>query len=138
MDISEIIGSYISQNVVQGNLSEEQKSSLEEILAQYDPENMTEEERQALRSQLEEAGIPRSPATARILREAGFMAAQPKETPDESSLAQETTKKRDNQLLDLIEQYKSGQIDQERFMSLIQEYSDKGLLTTGNLVDETA
>ncbi len=139
MELSEIIGNYLSQSLFQQPLTEDQKSTLEEILDQYDPENMTEEDRRSLRAQLREADIPRCAETGRMLREAGLLAAPPEEArADSPSLLSETAKKPDSNLLKLIERYESGEIDQEEFMSLIQGYAESGVLTTGSLLDETA
>ena len=120
-------------------MTEEQKTTLEEILARYDSESLTEEDSQALQSELEEAGIPRCLESARMLRAAGLRPSPPEEEADPAQSLLEATKEEENKgLTDLIERFRSGEITQDEFMSLIRQYAESGMLTPGSLVDELA
>ena len=139
MNISAITGGYYSLKSNETSLTEDQKTTLEEILSKYDSENLTEEDRQALQSELEEAGIPRCQESAKMLREAGLLSAPPeKESGSDQSLLEATQEEETSELADLIEQFKSGEITQDQFMSMIQQYAESGMLTPGNLIDELA
>jgi len=141
MEIGEIVSSYTTQYLSQQSLTEDQKNALEEILAKYDPENMTEEERQAMRAEMREAGIPRTAETGQILMDAGFMPKPPEgmaaggpppgPPPDEAE-------EKDTTLLDLINQAKSGEIDEDEFISLLLDYAESGgSINPGNVIDKS-
>ena len=137
MNISLITSSYYSQKSSETSLTEEQKTTLEEILAKYDSENLTEEDRQALQSELKEAGIPRCQESAKMLRQAGLL---PDRSEEETRNLESVLNggRGSNKLTDLIERFKSGEITQDQFMSTIQQYAESGMLTPGNLIDELA
>lgn len=139
MEIGGITSGYASQSYGAESLTEEQRSTLEEILAKYDSEDITEEELQALRSELEEAGIPRCPEAGRMIREAGLMGEPPEEgqgpppgPPPQSTSADNSS------LLELIEQYEAGEISQNDLFSSLEEFFQAGISATGNLLDQMA
>ena len=72
MEVSNISTAYMSQSIQRHGLTDDQRTSLEEILAKYDPENMTKEEMESLRTELREAGIPRCREVGQAMKEAGF------------------------------------------------------------------
>lgn len=140
MELSEIISNYTAQYFSQNSLTEEQKATLEAILNKYDPEDSSEEERQALRAELHEAGIPRTAETGRILMEAGFGPRLPegKQAGGPSLGPLLSADEVDNTLLDLITKMKSGKIDRDEFMSLIMEYIEsEGSISTGKVIDRS-
>ncbi len=53
-------------------LTEEQTSALGEIIAQYNPEGMTQEERRDMKAAIKDAGIPPSHEVRSALEDAGF------------------------------------------------------------------
>jgi hypothetical protein len=59
-------------------LTDEQKTQLEEILAKYDPENMTESDKKALVEELRSANIPPCKATFEAMEAAGFTRPTPR------------------------------------------------------------
>ena len=139
MEIGAVFGNFQSYGVQQGPLTSEQKTGLEEIIAKYDPENMTKEDHQALRSELRAASIPRCRETGQILREAGLRPPPPNGSqgpPPEPPPGSASTD--NSSLLDLISQYEGNQITQEELFTSLEEYFQAGMTATGNLLDELA
>lgn len=146
MEISGVSGSYASQAYSQESLTEEQKITLEEILAKYDAENLTEEDRHALMDELRAASIPRTQETGQILMEAGFAPAAPQGAqggpppgPPPGVADDDEEDDENSELLALIAQVKSGEINQNEFMSLLEDYAKNGgSIANGSVVDKTA
>jgi len=141
MEVSEIINNYLAYCNRQASLTEEQKSTLGEILARYDPEKMTGEDRQALRAELIQAGIPRTGEAGRVLKEAGFMLPPP-EVMDPagptSGSPPEAARDKSSGLLELIDQVKSGRIDEDEFISLLLDYAEANSpVSPGRVIDKS-
>ncbi len=112
-------------------LSQEQKNTLEEILAKYDPEKMTQEDMKAMREEIAEAGIPRSRETMVMLREAGFTPPPKPNQGTESLLGEENqTQSEKGELWDLYQQLQNGEITEAEFQTLI-----KNQIQSGSLID---
>lgn len=139
MEVSSISTSYMSQSFQQNGLTDDQRTTLEEILAKYDPENMTEEEMESLRTELREAGIPRCREVGQAMAEAGF--APPEGhggQPPAGGLQESPSGKKTSALSDALTQYENGELTEEELIELLQEYAQSGLLTAGSLVNEIA
>jgi hypothetical protein len=110
-------------------LSQEQKDSLEAILAKYDPEKMTREDMKAMREEMAEAGIPRSRETMVMLKEAGFSpAAMPKHGTEALMGEENQTQSEKGELWDLYQQLQNGEITEAEFQARIQHQIQAGSL----------
>lgn len=138
MQIEAITGSYGSQGVEEETLTEEQKSTLAEILAKYDLANMSEEDHRALMDELREAEIPRCAEAGKIMREAGLTPPPPPQGAGGPPPSMAGGEEEENELLTLLEQFKAGEITESELLATLQQYAEDGRLTPGNLVDELA
>ena len=117
-------------------LTDEQKTSLEEILAKYDPENMTEEETKTMMDEIRSAGIRPSREFGEIMNAAGF---KPPERPQGSppqDFAMGTQENLPQYLLDFIQKLESGSVTQEDIDTLIKNLQNSGEAIHGQLVDQ--
>lgn len=117
------------------SLSDEQKSTIEEILANFDLENMSEEDHMALGEALREAEIPPTKETMGLLKEAGLEPMQgmaPPPPPPPSMSMASMSEEEEEFFTTLIEQAQSGEISTEELLSQIEEYTGK---TSGSMLD---
>lgn len=104
-------------------LSEEQKKKLQEILASYDPENMTADDRSDLLQDLKDAGIPRCQDALDMMRLAGFKAAKKTDSTQTPSLLdadQDQTGVQNGELWTAYQKFQSGEITEDEFLSQIK------------------
>jgi hypothetical protein len=138
MEISGIGGSFMSfANQESVSLTDDQKTKVQEIISQYDLENLSKDDFEAIIEELKAEGIPRSKDTIEIMKEAGFEPPQgppPKPMNEASSQIDDKTK---TELLDLLQQYKSGGIDEEGFLANLQSIISDLFDLSGNVVDNT-
>lgn len=138
MEIQDIRSSLRFQGPGNEKLTEEQKAELKEILAKYDPENFSKQDRVNLSAELQEAGIPKCRDAFLILKDAGFNPPQPgggPEKPGPPPLGQAVG--RNSSLMDMIEKMRSGEISKEEFQEFVRDLAAKGEETSGMLVNES-
>ena len=104
------------------SLTSDQKETLTNILSNYDASSMTEDDEKSLFDSMISAGIPMSDETASIMEAEGFSAPEkpqgPPPTPpsqgaNQSSEASSINDETKDTLLSLIDQYLSGEIDED-------------------------
>lgn len=131
-------------------LSEEQKSAAEEILSQYDPESLSDEDVDAIKQQLRDAGIGPSRDLKDLLDEAGFDAEQfrPKgpggpggpggglegAPPPPPQLSDDQLQT----LASIFEGYDSETLTEDDLLEIQQKLQDAGLFGKGALIDQQA
>lgn len=129
-------------------LTDEQKTAAEEILAQYDPEELSEEDVEEIRQQLRDAGIAPSRDLKALLEEAGFDAEQfrpkgpggpgggpegaPPPPPPELSEEQVQT------LASIFESYDAEALTEEDIQEIQTKLQEAGILGRGAVVDQQA
>lgn len=131
-------------------LTDEQKTAAEEILAQYDPEALSEEDAEEIRQQLREAGIAPSRDLKSVLEEAGFDAEQlrpqgpggpggpngaggaPPPPPPELSEEQVQT------LASIFEGYDAEDLSEEDLQEIQAKLQEAGFSGRGAVVDRQA
>jgi hypothetical protein len=144
----EIQGVGSSQSIFaqkQTSLSDEQKATLEEILAKYDSENLSDEDAKALMDELKAAGIPPCKDTFEIMKAEGFTPPKPPEgqgpppppPSDGSNQTSSLTSEQKTQLMDLIEQLKNGEISEDSFLTTLNQMASSGLLSSGSVINQT-
>lgn len=110
-------------------LGQEQKDSLKEIVARYDPEKMTQQDMKAMREEMAEAGIPRSREALVMLREAGFSPAVMHNKGDEiQNGGEDQPQSTKGELWDLYQQLQNGEITEAEFQARIQHQIQAGSL----------
>jgi hypothetical protein len=116
-------------------LTDEQKETLQSIISNYDPENMTQESMKAMMEEIKEAGITPSKDMRDIMDAAGF---KPPEKP-QGPPPQEGTDAQGNIpqfLVDFIEKQQSGEVTQEDIDTLLSNLQAAGKTTLGSIVDQ--
>ena len=153
--ISSMSGMQSMQPPESEPLTEEQQSTLEEILSQYDLENLTEDELDEIHSQMDEAGIQRSRETMEIMTEAGidFSSMAPPEggmqgpppeggmgSIDMSSISGTSgltaTTEEGTTLMTLISQLQSGEASEDDVQSYVEQLKQAISSSVGNMIDQ--
>jgi hypothetical protein len=143
MELQGIQSSMIQNSAMRGqtrSLTDEQKTQLEEILSKYDPEKMTDENRQALMEELKTAGIPLTRDAAEILEKSGFERPEGPPPPPPGPPPQDsgTTTPLNATFVQLMEQYQAGEIAEEEFLDQLNMLKEQIVNGTGGLIDTTA
>lgn len=107
-------------------LSDEQKTTMEEILSQYDAENMTKEDMESIRQELEDAGIPRSKESMQMMRAAGF--GPPPKPQGAGMMMSQSSNSEKGELWNIYQQLQQGEISEEEFLAQIRTQAQAGSL----------
>ena len=127
----EINGIFGMQKHLSLTMTDEQKESMSNILANYDPEDFTTQDMQSLRRDMMEAGIFNSREAMLMMRQAGFQTPTISEEDSEGSLtAAQQLEASKGELWDIYKQFQTGEITEEEFLSLV-----KGQVGSGSLID---
>lgn len=117
------------------SLTDEEKTTIQDIIAKYDSENVTKESMKAMMDEIKETGIKPSKDLKEILGTAGFEPPEkPQGLPPEKPTS-ETTEVPDF-LLDFISKQKEGTLTESDINSLIQQLEDSGSFSQSNIVDK--
>jgi len=126
-----ITGSYGPEQQAVTTMTEEQKETAAEILANYDPENMTPEDFEALRTEFQEAGISPSRDLMTMMQEAGFKRPPRPEPPQEPQEDEgQAGGMQKGELWQLYQQYQTGEITEDEFLEQM-----KSSPVTGRLIN---
>jgi hypothetical protein len=122
------------------SLTEDQKNQVESVLSKYDPQNMTDEDKQALKSELKSLGIGPSKELFEILKSSGFGPDElrGKEREGLPPLPANDSKELPQYLLDFVEKQKSGTVTQDDIDALIQNLQNSNQNITGWFVDKAS
>lgn len=123
------------QNVA---LTDEQKSTVQDILSKYDAENLTADDAKAIFEEMREAGIPPGPGTKEAVEEAGFdlEPIKPKGTPPptpQGGMNQELDVESLQSLQTILNQFDLSNLSAEDEESLFTQIQSAGFMTPGNL-----
>jgi transposase len=127
-------------------LTDTQKTQLEEILAEYDAENLTEEDAKSIFEQIREAGIQPSKALKETVETAGFDLEKFKPTdrpsgppPSMSGSKSESMNLSSLQSLQtILNQFDLNNLSAEDEESLFSQIQGAGLMQPGNLFNLSA
>lgn len=130
------------------SFTEEQKSTLSEILAQYDSEDLSEEDAKSIVETFQKAGIRPGEELKNLLKEAGYSAQelanlagieggqQNRPPPPPSYLEQGVNQESLQQLQSILEHFSDlSNLSSEEEEKLNQLLSESGLLEPGALVN---
>ena len=120
-------------------LTDDQKTQALEIISQYNPENMTEEDKSAMRAELRDAGIKPSRGLKEIIEGEGFEVEGPKGSrpPHGSKGGQRGERIENSQITEFLEKYDAGEITDEDIDSLVQLLKKGGQDPLGVVLDQT-
>lgn len=152
----------------QASLTEEQQQKVNEILAEYDAENISQEDFESIFAQFKEEGIPGGQALKSTVEEAGFdfssnieeaaasgemagmmpppppggMGGMPPPGMQSSTSSEEEDDSSEydyaSQLEELLAAYDNGEADQSDFEALIESIKASGSSSTGNVINSVA
>lgn len=125
-------------------LTEDQKTTITEILSQYDPENVTEEDAQAIFQAFKDAGITPTRGMKEVIEAAGFDAEDlrskgmtdsqmPPPPPQSESTGVNLSALQS--LQEILNQYDLTSLSEEDQTSLTQKLLENGFLQPGSMVD---
>ena len=148
---------YTSQTGSVSNvLTDDQKTKLQEIISQYDPNNMTADDMKSMMDEIKSAGITPSKGLKDTLDAAGFKPPEKPQGPppngqppenfvqsgssSNSSSTSSTSSSSDisQYLLDFLKKQNSGQVSQSDINSLIQKLTNYEASGSGSIIDQTA
>lgn len=148
--VNGISGSNVIQNnyqsTVNNKLTDDQKSTLSDILAKYDPENMTDEETIAMMDEIKAAGITPSKEFGEIMNAAGFKPPEKPQGPPPlegtdsttSTSSSTVTAEVPEYMASFLEKQQSGTATEDDILSLIQNLLNTNKSTTGSIIDTKA
>lgn len=123
-------------------MTEEQIAAVQDIISNYDIENMTIDDQTALREELRAADIPPSSETRALLEEAGITLERPEfgsgmqmgqASPPPHAHGYGTMSSEDRSFFtDILEQVEAGSLSADELLSQIEAYSGK---TSGSMLD---
>ncbi len=116
-------------------LTDEQKETLQSIIANYDPENMTQESMKAMMEEIKAAGITPGKELRDIMDAAGFKPPEKPQGPPPQESG-DTQNSLPQFLIDFMEKQQSGEVTQEDIDSLVANLQSSGKTTVGSLVDQ--
>lgn len=139
MDISSIggMGGVMNQpRPERVTLTDEQKSTMQEIVGKYDPANFSREEAESLREELKSAGIGPSQDTAEFMKELGFE-RPPGPPPGGGKPGPQIDSEIKNQLMELISSFKDGDMEEDELISAFEEILKESDSFSGNFLDDS-
>lgn len=143
--ISSIQGSTmqgVGSRPVQTPLNAEQKTLIQDKLAGFDVDNISEQDKQDLASLFEELGVKPSKEVAGLMEDAGLDPAQmrPQGAPPPPPQGEQSSV--DPQLSSLIqsfvEQFENGDVDESDLSAFVESLQSNGFGSSGNILDTLA
>lgn len=131
------------------SLTDEQKQKIADILSEYDPENITEEDAKAIFQAFKDAGITPAKGMKEAIEAAGFDAEDlrtkgmpeksgqmpPPPPPEESSSTQGVNVSALQSLQDILSQYDLSSMSSDEQSELLTQLQEQGLMNTGYIID---
>ncbi|MGE5365298.1 MAG: hypothetical protein ACM3SM_14295 [Bacteroidota bacterium] len=127
---------YQSSADTSNRLTDEQKKKLQEIIAQYDPETVTQEDMKNMMEEIDSAGIKPSKEFGEIMNEAGFKRPEKPEGAEGAGPLSETQDDLAQKLLELLKEKESGSINQEDLDDFIDNLRNSMESSQGNIVNQ--
>ena len=130
------MGGMRRQNV---ELTDDQKSTIEDILSKYDAENLTTDDAQAIFDEMRDAGISPGSAMKEAVEEAGFdlepfkPEGGPPPPPPSGGMNQGLDVESLQSLQNILNQFDLSNLSSEDEESLFSQIQQAGFMTPGNL-----
>ena len=122
-------------------INEQQKTQLDEILARYDPENMTEEDMRSMLEEIRAAGIRPGEDLKNSLESAGFELPRPPAggpPPMPPGDASGVQSQQPQFLLDFIEKLKEGNVTESDIQTFLETLKNQGEELKGFFVNQNS
>jgi Ca2+-binding EF-hand superfamily protein len=119
-------------------MTDEQKQKLQDILSKYDPDSTTGDTMKAMMDEIKEAGIKPSKDFKEIMDKAGFKPPEKPSGPPPDDMQADSSNDIKSQLLDLLDEQKSGTLTEDDINSFIESLKSSGSSTVGTLINQTA
>ena len=127
-------------------LTDDQKSTITDILSQYDPENVSEEDAKAIFQAFKDAGITPAKGMKEVIEAAGFDADDLRSKgvsdqgmmpppPPQNSSANSINLSALQSLQEILSQYDLTNLSESDQTSLISQLEDSGLVFPGSVID---
>ncbi len=119
-------------------LTDDQRSQLQDILANYDPENMTAEDTRTMRDEIRATGIRPGRELKSALEEAGFEVGPPPDGPPGQMAGPMGLNRPEPPqfILDFIDKSESGDITADEVTEFLEAIQARNQETTGLLIDQ--
>ena len=112
------------------SLTDEQKATVNDILADYDPADMKDEDAESLKARLSDAGIKPSEDLKSILKEAGFTVLE------RSGPEGKKGKTKPPEFSKLMERLRNSNVSEEEVRSFIESLQNEKGKFNGTLMDK--
>jgi len=127
-------------------LTDDQKSTITDILSQYDPENVSEEDAKAIFQAFKDAGITPAKGMKEVIEAAGFDAEDLRSKgtsdqgmmpppPRQNSSANSINLSALQSLQEILSQFDLANLSESDQSSLISQLEDSGLVFPGSVID---
>ncbi len=121
------------------NLTDDQKSAVEEIVSKYDSENMSASDMKSMMDEIKDLGFGSSEDVKSILDDAGF--EPPKDVPPppdgEGNGPQVNDADVPDFVTEFLEKQQSGEVSQEDYYQLVQNLKNLDKTTNGFFIDKS-
>lgn len=120
-------------------LTDEQKSTIQDILSNYDADNLTTEDAQSIFEAMRDAGIPPGSGMKEAVEEAGFdlepfkPSGPPPPPPSQGGMKKELNVDSLQSLQTILNQFDLSDLSAEDEESLFTQIQQAGLMNPGNL-----
>jgi hypothetical protein len=122
----------------ESKLTDEQKKTLEDILAKYDSSSITQEQTKALFDELKDSGIKPSKEVKEIIDAAGFKPPEKPQGPPPEESTSSTSSSIPDYLLSFLSKQEDSSVTQADVNTLIKNLQENGEVSQGVLVDKKA
>lgn len=125
--------------ITEPKLTVDQKTTLNEIISKYDPQNMTEETTKQMMEEIKEAGITPNKEFGEIMDKAGFKRPEPPhqgQMPPKGEIPHFNNKNSVEIFLSFMSKYESDTATKEDFEMMIQQLSANGEDLQGIFIDK--
>jgi hypothetical protein len=145
---------FQQQSVNQNSLSDDQKSSIADILSKYDPENLSEEDVEAIKDELKEAGVRPSAELKAAIEEAGFdaeafrpsgpppggpgQAGGPPPGPPPGGESEEASEETLKTIASIFEEYDLENLNEDDLDEIQQRLQEARISLPGAVINQTA
>lgn len=126
---------YQSEMQINTSLTDDEKNSVEDIVAKYDSSSISESDFATMMDEINELGIAPSKDIIEILDEAGFEKPEGVEPPPGPPRGEKT--EIPDFLTELLQQKDEGTLSQEDFDSIMQNLQSSYEQDNGNLIDKS-
>lgn len=128
---------YRPQMEQSAKMTDDEKKKLQDIISKYDASSITQDEQKTMMDEIKSAGIKPSKELGETLNEAGFKRPEkPKDAPDSQQSSSSVSQDELKNLLDLLSNKGTTDVDQSEIDSFIQNLKNLTDSNEGTLIDQ--